>query len=228
MSLSEQWHPCASSQAPLLLPEKADIPLTECSRETSQLFVWAPQNHLHNPLQDPQANPWHRSVIVQHRNQLHFWRGGVGKMTLQAHHKLLRLSSGSHTAWIQEVPLSSIFNYVLITIYNRQCVIYGNYLFWRPPLKISDKETDKTWKWAKLTWPACRTTLTSGGEKGMPDKAEREILYRAMNACWQLNQAEEEHNCCGCIPLFVNAYIQYHNNWILCKGVMGNTDYRSG
>lgn len=142
-------------------------------------------------------------------------------MTLQAHRKLLRLSSGSRTAWIQEVPLSSIFNYVLITIYNRQCVIYGNYRFWRPLLKISDKETDKTWKWAKLTWPVCCTKLTLWGEKGMPDKAVKEILYRVVNACWQLNQAEEEHNCCGCIPLFVNAYIQYHNNWILCKGVIG-------
>lgn len=79
MSLSEQWHLCTSSQAPLLLLEKAGIPLTQYSNQTSQLFVWAPQNHLHNPLQDPQANPWHRSVIVQHRNQLHFWREGWKK-----------------------------------------------------------------------------------------------------------------------------------------------------
>lgn len=149
-------------------------------------------------------------------------------MTLGAHRKLPRPSSGSRTAPIQEVPLSSVFNYVLITIYNRQCVIYGNYLSWHPPLKISDKETDKTWKWAKLTWPACCTKLTFWGEKGMSDKAVKAILYRAVNACWQLNQAEEEHNCCGCIPLFVNAYIQYHNNWKLCKGVIGNTACHSG
>lgn len=79
MSLSEQRHLCTSSQAPLLLSGKADIPLTQYSHETSQLFVRAPQNHLHNPLQDPQANPWHRSVIIQHRNQLHFWREGWKK-----------------------------------------------------------------------------------------------------------------------------------------------------
>lgn len=43
--------------------KKADIPLTQYSNETSQLFVWAPQNHLHNPLQDPQANPDRKSVV---------------------------------------------------------------------------------------------------------------------------------------------------------------------
>lgn len=39
MSLSEQQHLCTSSQAPLLLSEKAGVPLTQNSRETSQLFV---------------------------------------------------------------------------------------------------------------------------------------------------------------------------------------------